>query len=118
MTQTITGLFDSYEDAKDAVHDLEAAGVPHGDISLVANNAHGEHGSLGESRADKAGEDAGKGAGLGATVGVSADCSRVWDSSPFRGSGPWLPPAGWRPRPWAQWSAGRSGRPPGDWSAP
>ncbi len=67
MTQTVTGLFDEYADAKRAVHDLEAAGVPHGDISIVANNAAGEHG--GQGRAGAAGEDAGKGAGIGATVG-------------------------------------------------
>ena len=69
MTQTVTGLFDSYDEAKRAVHDLEALGVPHRDISLVANNARGEHEGVGEYRADKTAEDAGKGAGLGATVG-------------------------------------------------
>ena len=44
MTQTITRLFDNYSDAKSAVADLEAAGVPHGDLSIVANNADGAHG--------------------------------------------------------------------------
>lgn len=63
MTQTLTGLFDSYDDAKRAVKDLEAAGVPHRDVSIVANNARGEH------AAAEAGEDAGKGAGIGAAVG-------------------------------------------------
>jgi len=63
MTQTITGLFDSYGDARRAVKDLEAAGVPHRDISIVANNAHGEH------VASEAADDAGKGAGIGAAVG-------------------------------------------------
>ena len=70
MTQTVTGLFDTYVDAQDAVQALEAAGVPHRDISLVANNAHGEHDHLNAGhRAAEAGEDAGKGAGVGATVG-------------------------------------------------
>ena len=70
MTQTITGLFDTYVQASDAVRDLEAAGVPHRDISIVANNAHGEHDHLGAGdRATEAGEDAGKGAGIGATLG-------------------------------------------------
>ena len=69
MTQTVTGLFDSYADAQAAVRDLEAAGVPHRDISLVGNTADGEHGGVDEHRADKAGEDAGKGAGVGAAVG-------------------------------------------------
>ena len=69
MTQTVTGLFDRYGDAQRAVQQLEAAGVPHHDISIVASNAHGEHDHLGAARANEAGEDAGKGAGLGATVG-------------------------------------------------
>ena len=64
MTQTITGLYDSYEDAKAAVQELEAQGVRHGDISIVASDAHGEH-----AEGDKAGEDAGKGAGIGAALG-------------------------------------------------
>ncbi len=69
MSQTVTGLFDTYEAAQVAVQDLEASGVPHRDISIVANNAHGQHDALGAHRANEAGEDAGKGAGLGATVG-------------------------------------------------
>jgi hypothetical protein len=60
MTQTITGLFDSYDDARRAVQDLEAAGVPHRDISIVGHEKHKD---------DDAAEDAGIGAGLGATVG-------------------------------------------------
>ncbi len=67
--QTVTGLFDDYNDAQIAVQELEAAGVPHRDISIVANNAKGEHNHLGAARANEAGEDAGKGAGIGATVG-------------------------------------------------
>ena len=35
MTQTLTGLFDHYDDARRAVQDLEAAGVAHRDISIV-----------------------------------------------------------------------------------
>ena len=73
MTQTITGLFDHYTDAERAVRDLEAAGVPHGDISVVANNARGDHGvgrrTAGEPTADAAADDAGKGAGVGAVLG-------------------------------------------------
>ena len=69
MTQTLTGLFDSYDDARRAVQDLEAAGVPHRDISLVANNARGDHIVDGQREASAAGEDAGKGAGIGATLG-------------------------------------------------
>jgi len=44
MTQTVTRLFDSYADAKSAVAELESLGIPHGDLSIVANNADGAHG--------------------------------------------------------------------------
>ena len=69
MTETVTGLFDTYDDAKIAVQELEAAGVPHRDISLVANNVAGEHAGVSDDAAHRAGADAGKGAGVGATVG-------------------------------------------------
>jgi len=70
MTETITALFDTFEEAKTAVRDLEAAGVPHGDISLVANNARGEHDHTAFTpNAAEAAKDAGKGAGIGAAVG-------------------------------------------------
>ena len=43
-TQTLTALFDRYEDAAETVRRLEAAGVPHDDISLVSNDAaHGQY---------------------------------------------------------------------------
>jgi len=64
MTQTLTGLFDQYDDARRAVQDLEAAGVPHRDISIVANNARGVHPGTAA-----AADDAGTGAGIGAAVG-------------------------------------------------
>jgi hypothetical protein len=38
MTQTVAGLFDNYEIAGKAVSDLENAGIPYDDISIVANN--------------------------------------------------------------------------------
>ncbi len=70
MTKTLTGLFDHYDDARRAVQDLEAAGVPYRDISIVGNNANGAHaGEPVGAEAAAAGEDAGKGAGIGATVG-------------------------------------------------
>src|ERR1700712_2524480 len=67
MTQTLTGLFDQYDDARRAVQDLEAAGVPHRDISIVANSASGAHER--EPVGSAAGDDAGTGAGIGAAVG-------------------------------------------------
>lgn len=44
MTRAISRLFDNYSDAEAAVHELERIGVPHDDLSIVANNAHGDRG--------------------------------------------------------------------------
>lgn len=44
MSQTITRLFDDYADATGAVRDLEAIGIAHDDLSIVANNSDGAHG--------------------------------------------------------------------------
>ncbi len=68
MTQTVTALFDTLDDALAAVGDLEAAGVPHDTISVVANNAHGEHDHRVVNRPEAV-KDAERGAGIGATVG-------------------------------------------------
>src|SRR3979411_2844005 len=39
MTVTITRLYDDHVSAERAVRDLEAAGIPHKDISIMSNNA-------------------------------------------------------------------------------
>jgi hypothetical protein len=73
MTRTITRLFDDYADARTAVTELERIGVPHGDLSIVANDAHGAHGAHGADRADDEGinedGDVTRGASTGAAIG-------------------------------------------------
>lgn len=69
MTQTVTGLFDSYEAASAAVQELGAIGVPHADISLVANNSDSWYRHSDTDTPSDAAEDAGTGAGIGAVVG-------------------------------------------------
>lgn len=66
MKTTITGLYDSYDDAKAAVKALEDAGVPSDDISIVTNKANGVDV---EGQGNRAGEGAGAGAGIGALAG-------------------------------------------------
>ena len=39
MTTTISRLYNSHAEARTAVRELEAAGVSHGDISIIASNA-------------------------------------------------------------------------------
>lgn len=77
MTIVVTRLFDTYEHAAQAVAELESSGVPHSDISIVANNAEGRFedpssrsdSSIVSSAADVE-HDAGTGAGTGATIGT------------------------------------------------
>ncbi|MER2268384.1 hypothetical protein [Methylobacterium oxalidis] len=73
--QTITALFDSYDDASAAVTKLEAVGIPHSDISIVASNEGDRRsyltGSTGGDH-DEAKEGAETGAGTGATLGTLA----------------------------------------------
>ena len=67
MSIVITRLFDNYDHAQQAVTELEASGIPHSEISLVANNNDGRH-DLPASGATA--EEAGTGAGAGATIGT------------------------------------------------
>jgi hypothetical protein len=81
MTVTISRLYDYRNDAQQAVRRLEAAGVPHSDISIVANNSDSwfntdkkvdrDHDGV-DDRAEGAGKGAGIGAGVGGTAGLLA----------------------------------------------
>jgi hypothetical protein len=62
MTQTVTALYDTYDDAVAATHALAEAGIPVSDMSIISSNADNHHKT-------HAVEDARKGAGLGAVVG-------------------------------------------------
>ena len=66
MVQTVTALYDTYDSAVSAMDALEAAGIPHSDISIVSNNVDNRYD---KDRPSHAAEDAGKGAGIGAAVG-------------------------------------------------
>jgi hypothetical protein len=66
MTRTVSALYDTYDAARSAVNALETAGIPHADISLVANNADNLRR---DDRESNAAADAGTGAGVGAAVG-------------------------------------------------
>lgn len=68
MSKTITRLFDHYEDAEQAVSNLESMGVPHHDISLVGNNAHGRHRAAGQDSVNEDG-DVSRGTSTGAVLG-------------------------------------------------
>jgi hypothetical protein len=90
MTVTISRLFDDYAAASKAVRELEAAGMPHSDISIVSSNADNWYtGDRAGNRAtpvrdatgrvdrdrdgvDDRAEGAGAGAGIGGAIGGAA----------------------------------------------
>jgi hypothetical protein len=99
MTVTISRLYDSYPDAQRAVTSLEAAGVPHSDISIVANNSDNWYGA--DKKVDRDGdgvddraEGAGKGAGIGAGLGGAAGLLAGLGLLAIPGLGP-VVAAGW-----------------------
>ncbi|KQU74449.1 hypothetical protein ASC75_20695 [Aminobacter sp. DSM 101952] len=89
---TVTGLFDTYSDAKTAVGELARAGIDHDDISIVASNADG---SYDRSTGDvDTGEAAGAGAGIGALVGGTGGLLTGLGVMAIPGVGP-VVAAGW-----------------------
>lgn len=81
MTVTISRLYDNYSDAQRAVTNLEAAGLPHSDLSIVANNSDNWYSTDKkvdrdndgvDDRAEGAATGAGVGAGLGGAAGLLA----------------------------------------------
>ena len=71
--QTITALFDRYEDAQQAVRKLEAAGVPHSEISIVSNDANQRSRydtTSGTARTGATRDDEVDGTAAGATTGA------------------------------------------------
>ena len=65
--KTVVGLYDHIEDARDAIDDLLAAGIPRDDISLVARDVEGEYGTYLEQHGE---EDVGEAAAAGAVGGA------------------------------------------------
>ena len=99
MTVTVSRLYDSYADAQRAVSSLEAAGIPHSDISIVANNSddwYGQNPTVDRDRdgTDDRAEGAAKGAGIGAGLGSAAGLLAGLGLIAIPGLGP-VVAAGW-----------------------
>lgn len=102
MTTTISRLYNNYDRAAQAVQDLEAAGVPRSDISIVANNSDNWYSSNGGAKrvdrdrdgVDDRAEGAGAGAGIGAGVGGAAGLLAGLGLLAIPGVGP-VVAAGW-----------------------
>ena len=69
--QTISHVYDSYGQASAVVKDLEAAGIPSGDISMVANKYVSQR-YADVDDVSATGTGAGIGAGLGGAAGLLA----------------------------------------------
>ena len=98
MAVTISRLYDRYADAERAVTALETAGIPHSDISIVANNSDEWYNSGKKDRdrdgVDDRAESAGKGAGIGAGLGGAAGLLAGLGLLAIPGLGP-VVAAGW-----------------------
>lgn len=91
--KTVTGLFDDYEDASEAVGDLEALGVPNSDISIVASNSTGWYDDD-KDESSEAAEGAAGGAGIGAVIGGAGGLLTGLGLMAIPGVGP-VVAAGW-----------------------
>jgi hypothetical protein len=87
--QTITKMFNQYDQAKQSVHDLEAAGIHSASISIVANQTNTNADATIEE-----GSEAGLGAGLGAVAGGTAGLLTGLGIMAIPGVGP-VVAAGW-----------------------
>lgn len=69
--QTFSRLYDDHDDAVHIVQALEQAGIPHSDVSLVANNVDAHHGADGASGTGLTSGDPEKGVGTGGGTGAT-----------------------------------------------
>jgi hypothetical protein len=93
---TIARLYDRYDDAEETIQALHGMGVPHDDVSVIANNA-GERSAVektGHEAANQGGVGAEIGAGLGAIAGGGAGVLAGLGMLAIPGVGP-VVAAGW-----------------------
>ena len=95
--RTVSRMYDNYDDAKAVVHDIEAAGIPHDNVSLVANaDAHGRTAATSSDSAtpDATGAATGTGAVAGTLLGGGAGLLAGIGALAIPGVGP-VVAAGW-----------------------
>jgi hypothetical protein len=92
--RTIARLYDEYVDAAHAVRDLETAGIPHDDISLVAKDGRNRIAGPQDSAGTEAVPGAEIGAGVGAVAGGGAGVLAGLGLLAIPGVGP-VVAAGW-----------------------
>lgn len=101
MSRTISRLYNSHAEARAAVRELEAAGVSHGDISILVSNADSSYDEKTKSFPDRdldgkddRAEGAAAGGGVGAAVGGTAGVLAGLGLMAIPGVGP-VVAAGW-----------------------
>ena len=101
MTITISRLYPSHREAREAVRALEGAGVKHGDISILVSNADGSYDEKNKTFPDRdldgkddRAEAAGTGAGIGAAAGGAVGALTGLGLMAIPGVGP-IVAAGW-----------------------
>jgi len=97
MARTVTGMFNSYDEASSAVRELESLGIPHSDISIVANNADDRWSGDGRPATSASADDASgteTGASVGAVLGGGAGLLAGLGMLAIPGLGP-VVAAGW-----------------------
>src|SRR6188474_1946401 len=101
MSKTISRLYNSHAEARAAVRELEAAGVPHGDISILVSNADSAYDEKTKSFPDRdldgkddRAEGAATGGGVGAAIGGTAGLLAGLGLMAIPGVGP-VVAAGW-----------------------
>jgi hypothetical protein len=91
--KTISRVYDTYAQARNAVAALEAAGMPTSEVSLVANKYVSDQ-YANVTEVSKSGEGAGAGAGIGGAVGGGAGLLAGLGLLAIPGLGP-VVAAGW-----------------------
>lgn len=91
--KTISRVYDTYAQARNAVGAIEAAGIPSADVSIVANKYVSDQYAEVDD-ASKASEGAGTGAGIGGMVGGGAGLLAGLGMLAIPGLGP-VVAAGW-----------------------
>jgi hypothetical protein len=92
--QTITKLYDTYEEAAATVGDLERIGIPYAHISLIASDADNRMREGVTDGDDRAGRDASAGATAGVILGGGAGLLAGLGALAIPGVGP-VVAAGW-----------------------
>jgi hypothetical protein len=91
MSKIVNRIYDTYDTAVSAINALEAGGISHNDISIVANNADKRHDP---THKDAAAKGAGAGAAAGAAIGGGAGLLAGLGMLAIPGVGP-VVAAGW-----------------------